>query len=357
MALILVLIVVGAALALGTALLTMGNTRILASGDLHDYTIAESLAESGLSEAEFFLQYPDSSQPDGFWPGVSQRQLDSSANYYEVVVAQDVGNESVFQVVSTAHVFAGEEEVLSLSMERSIRRPDWGKFTMDLMATQDLNIPSQIILTGDAYATGNITNRGTINGNVEATESINNLGTVTGEINPDCRARYVPACDLSNPVTYRYGGVQYQATTISSKNLQNVNWSTPPPNNPMSVYVRKGDLVLKNNVTIIGTVIVTGKLSVSTTTGENTITANPGFPALVVEKNIVLKGKNSGMTLGGALIAKKLIKTNKAGNSTVVVNGPVAILGKNAKFDVSLSGITFSINHAELRMDVSGLFP
>ncbi|MCK4850277.1 MAG: hypothetical protein KAT11_02945 [Phycisphaerae bacterium] len=356
-ALVLVMLSVVAALAMAAALLSLAGVKLLASRDLIDYAKAEYLAESGLSETAYFLANPPPDQPDGYWPGATNRQLDASGSYYDVSVTQDTDDTSLYHALSTGHLVGPAGEILAFSLQRTFRIARASVFSHDLMADHDLDIPSQVSITGNAYAAGDLTNQGTINGDAEATGSITNGGTITGQITPNAPAIDIPACELNDPVTYTYQGTEYQATVIHKKALENVNWTVPPADNPMGVYIRYGDLEFSKGNDIVGTVIVTGTLAINITNGQSTITGSPGFPALIAQDNVILRLDGSTMTVNGAFIARKAVQTKSAQTSTMVTNGPVIFLDSGSGFAASLPGVSFIINHDESRMDVSGLFP
>ena len=88
-AMLLVVVSVAAAVAVATALISLAGVKVLASRDLIDYAKADYLAESGMSEAAYFLVNPPSGQASGYWTGATNRQLDASGSYYDVAVTQD----------------------------------------------------------------------------------------------------------------------------------------------------------------------------------------------------------------------------------------------------------------------------
>ncbi len=356
-ALVLVMLSVGAAVAMATALLTLASVKLLASRDLIDYAKAEYLAESGLSEAAYFLANPPPDVPGGYWTGATNRQLDASGSYYDVSVTQDTDDTSLYYALSTGHLVGPAGEILAFSLQRTFRVAQASVFSHDLMADHDLSIPTKITINGDTYATGDLTNMATLNGDAETTGSITNGGTITGQITPNAPAIDIPACELSDPVTYTYQGTQYQATVITDSKIKNEDWSIPPADNPMGVYIRYGDLEFLKGNTIVGTLIVTGVLTIDIARSQSTITASPGFPALIAQDNVILQLDRSTMTVNGAFIARKAVQSNSIQNSTMVTNGPVIFLDPGSGFASILTGVSFTINHDESRMDVSGLFP
>ena len=129
----------------------------------------------------------------------------------------------------------------------------------------------------------------------------------------------------------------------------------------MGVYIRYGDLTINNNVTIVGTVIVTGTLETNVWWEEwwdqSSITAQPGFPAIVAQGEVIIGGGDGTMTVNGTFIVRGTVQSNNAQNGMVITNGPVIFLDSGSGFASSLPGISFTINHDESRMDLTGLFP
>ena len=357
-ALILVLVAVATGIAIGVAFLDLASVRMLSSYNLVHSAKAEYLAESGLAEAAYFFSYPhvvDPQQPEAVWAGVAGRQLDASLDYYDVSVAPDPAEPLFFSVLSTSHIFGQSEEILSRSAQASflINRG----FSFALMADHELNIPADISVNGSVYASGNIINYTTISGDVKATGTITNNGTISGEITPDFLSLQMASCSLSNPLTYTYQGTQYQAGVINAAKLVNRNWTVPPADNPMGVYIRYGDLNFSKGNDIVGTLIVIGILTIDIKNNQSTITANPGFPALIAQDNVILQLDGGTMTVNGAFIARKVVQTSTAQNSTMVTNGPVVFLDSGSGFAPSLPGVSFIINHDGSQASVSGLFP
>jgi hypothetical protein len=365
MALILVLITVGLAAALAAAFLGLAGVRAMTSQNLTASAEAKALAESGLAEAAYFLSYPhvvDPSQPDAIWTGVVHRQLDPGiSDYYDVSVTVDAADPLRVTATSTAHIFGTDTERYSRTVRETylVNRG----FSHALMADRNLYIPVNVTVNGNVYAKGLVQNYGTVNGNIQANSTISGSGTVTGKTIPNFPSLDLSSCSLPNPVTYLYNGTVYTAEEITDDTLDGKDWSFPSGTNPMGVYTSHGNLTLKKNNKITGTLIVTGNLHLED--DNNIITAKPGFPALILHSNLNLDGYHAGLTINGAcLIQKKIIPQAIIDDSVITINGSLVFLGSNSGFDAdyffpfgwSHRG-TIIINQDINRTGVKGLFP
>ena len=115
-ALLLVMMSVAAAVAMATALVSLASAKVLASRDLIDYAKVQYLAESGMSEAAYFLANPPDSVPQGYWTGATNRQLDASGSFYDVAVTQNADDTSLYHAVSTGHLLSPAGEIVSISL-------------------------------------------------------------------------------------------------------------------------------------------------------------------------------------------------------------------------------------------------
>ena len=149
--------------------------------------------------------------------------------------------------------------------------------------------------------------------------------------------------DLNDLRTYTYNGQQYSATELSPGTYLLANYG-PTPTNPAGVYFVNGDMSLLGSNTINGTLLVRGG-SLTVSTLYNKITAQPGFPALVVDQDIVVSGLAAGLEVNGLTwvgrnITSVLINTG----SVVNINGAL-VMGGNGNFSSSYTTGALNITY------------
>jgi hypothetical protein len=140
--------------------------------------------------------------------------------------------------------------------------------------------------------------------------------------------------------TYTYNGQQYNTSVVITGALLPANTLTSVlgvltrgiiAGNPQGVYYcdsnSGGDLKLGDNCTIDGTLIVNGNCQVAGTNIR--ITANSGFPALVVTGNLELVGPGSSATFNGVVYVGGQLKTSGSSSPLckLTING--ALLSGN----------------------------
>jgi len=102
-----------------------------------------------------------------------------------------------------------------------------------------------------------------------------------------------------------------------ARNLQNTTLS-PSGNNPAGIFYRSGDINLKGNVVINGTLIVGDDLD--QLSGNNTITAQGSCPAVIVTDEFKMK-KGQLNVQGLVQVGGEIRINNKASNPAINITG------------------------------------
>jgi hypothetical protein len=195
-------------------------------------------------------------------------------------------------------------------------------------------IPSQMIIRGDVYCGGTLTNNGNINGDVFA------AGTIGGT-NPQGQEKPAAEAGISWPnlavadyaPTYYIGATSYSAQQLADANI-------PAPSTLNGVFCRAGDVNMPGNVTLNGTLVVTGNLTVSGL--NNVITAGKNFPALLVGGQVVMKNGGSLTINGLAQIEQQITIDPNTTNASISVTGGLFIHNGG----VTSSAITVNVTAA-----------
>jgi hypothetical protein len=175
-----------------------------------------------------------------------------------------------------------------------------------LASNSNLTIPKGFVITSGLTGVPAIATTGTVTlqtasvvtGTVSAS-SVNNQ-SLPATTQPAPTSSIVPTLQQVNHyATYTYNGTSYNATAITASSLSGTTLG-PTASNPMGVYLATGNLTLGGGVTVNGTLVVqNGTLKV---TGLlNKVTAQSGYPALVVDQTLMMSGIGTTMTANGVV--------------------------------------------------------
>jgi Tfp pilus assembly protein PilX len=361
-ALMMVVAVVALASILGYTMLHTASLQNHAGTNQTKLLSADYLAESGLNIAMYYLQYPleaPARNADGYWSGMNAdytlpngspatltvsvtRAMDTSAPpqpipwTYEIAASASVGSSSepTRRVTRTtgARVYVRNEYVM---------RPG------AVVANNNITFYGPIKTNGDVYSSKQIAIKsGSIDPEIRGAGYSDKGLLISGYIPP--RDGYLP---IHNPValspiapsngnvnlykTYNVDGEQYSAGLIQSvtnilTGLLGLLFPAPSEDNPAGIIYKDATaspLVLEDNQTINGTLIVEGNLQVK---GTNiTINPKPGYPALIVTGNLEIFQSGKNLTVNGITYIGGQLKSNNnllpapppELASTFVVNG------------------------------------
>ena len=211
------------------------------------------------------------------------------------------------------HVLANQHVTVKLVKQRLDNFPT-AAITAYAQAGDSGKVPAVYVAAGTTI-NGNIRTNGTIE--FQAGFSLDGKAYLLGDV-----AAYSTA--LGDYQDYRtVWGTTYQAQPLPQNVLQNDGGALvlryaelgPTPANPMGVYYHIGNLRIGNQVTVRGTVVVTGDVEI---TGENVRIVALGqaidpcteakykttFPALVVDGSIVFSEKARHLRIRGLLLAR-----------------------------------------------------
>jgi Tfp pilus assembly protein PilX len=340
-ALAIVVTVMAVAAVLGYAMLSGSAVQAVASANAINNAIADAQAESGIHLAMYYLLNPThapgySTASGWYWTGASNITFATSAtpaasmpgsvtvtvssagtNLYNVTAVGSSGVSSAGGGAVTRTITATVQTLLGFSIQQAVGM------------NSTLNYSTLMDFTGSPYAvesTGTVTLvGGTIHGNVAATV-VNVGGVITGTTSAAPTIAPTPAlAAVTDYRTYTYQGVSYSATQLTTTIASNTSLG-PTVSNPLGVYwinasASPGYATIGSNVTISGTLLVkNGPLSLAGS--GDTITAQSGMPALVIDTQLEAKATNESLTVNGLLYAGGgITETGLAFGSTITVNG------------------------------------
>ena len=375
----LVIAVIALASILGYVMLSSATLQNRAGSNQIKTLSADYLAESGLNIAMYYLQYPKNAPAlngDGYWSGMNGNYTlpNGRPGSLSVAVTRDATDPWTYEIAATASVGGEGDSTSRITRTAGARVYVRNEFVMRpgaVVANGNITFYGPITTTGDVYSAkqmGIKTGASTpaINGKGYSQSAITSTGytTPTGSYWPiDNTAANAPIAP-SNDSVNRYrtyatdDGQQYNAgllTTVTDllSGLLSIIFPPPSTDNPAGVIYKdatSAPLVVTDNQTINGTLVVDGDLQIK---GTNiTINPQPGFPALIVTGNLEIFQSGKNLTANGVTYIGGTLKSNNNGlpaplpalASTFTVNGglifgsPTAtpiMLGYNVKTNLN----------------------
>jgi len=296
-ALLVVLFIVMAITILSLGFVSRSDVELACGQNMLLRTQMDYLAESGLEHARGLILNPqDVSSPDEYWNGDTNLQLTSGSDFYEVRVDRDANDPCNYIIDCNSYRLEGTEKIVLSRLRAELRLDP----CIAYWAGSDTTVWPQMTINGDVYCKNTLTNNGDINGDVFAT-------TMNG-IDPEGQKKPVAEAGVAWPglaiaTTYYIGSTQYSAQQIAGPDIPMP--FEPIEANPARILYCAAAVNMPGNVTINGTLVVDCNLTVS---GENFITAEQNFPALLVGGQVVMKD-------GGTLVIRGLAQ----------IGGPITV--------------------------------
>lgn len=294
---ILVLVVVGLAVVLGSALLQSASL----NGQIeHNVTSAmelESRAESGINLGLYYLQHPHdapSLNGDGYYPGGTALSI-GTETIQSLTVNRTAGD--VYELVS---------QVQDGALDRTTRAR--ARVISEYEVKYALAANSDVDLTHGKVRSNAVIGSMLVDGVVSATGTL-----VTSLLLADGTngSTFTPAPSyLNRPVpyfseilftaalpSYTYNGATYTAQELTS----NVNGllSGNVVTNPANVWYSKSSRKVTFSLTVPGTLVILGESSDLDVDGALSVTPKPGMPGLIVQRDFKLTQNNSAATING----------------------------------------------------------
>ncbi len=352
-ALILVLLVIATATVFGLGYLSSSTVKIAAAQNTLNASRAKYVAESGLQHAMYVLE----TNPE-LLVGSAETPLgpytiggDGGSYYFYAIEDQEVVGKFYLTAI-------GQAGAISRTCSFSVicNRGEKVEISHSLLIDgSGASLPSGLTVTGDIHNNGNfLLNYATVHGQVSAFGSVFDPfrridGVVTTGVEkldmPDIRPDYykvyavngVPCIATEKTVSVLDGNdLLTGGGAISPENVGGVVWLKPEMNNLVQIA---------DDVEFHGTILVEGDLALI---GKGiTITAQPGFPALVVTGRILI-GPGATATIDGVVVCGGGISPTdgQAAGSQTTING--GLICGWAGYDSSLQGV-HQLNYEENR--------
>jgi hypothetical protein len=359
-ALVQVLVVVGIVAVMGLAMLSSSALQVQQGLNAQLAAEADTLAESGVNLAMYYLQYPGRAPQlkSGYWPGGSDLKLGSGthAGGADVSVARDMSDTEIYYVTSTGKVGAGSGSgnAISRTVNAKLRVRPGLQVRHGLLAGGNLTLGLNVrVSAGNVIVDGALSNSGVIL-NIAQARSFPLIGSILKWLilPPTARVDVPRPATIEKYETYVYAdGHAYQRQTLAAASVTGTTLG-PSPSNPLGIFWAPSNFTVGDNVTINGTLIVEGDLVLNG--GNVKITAPPGQPALIVGGDIRTRSIRS-MTVNGVTWVGKSIRGDGGISllTTLAFNGALMFGGGPAGNLIDASaGTTVDIRFDPARVDV-----
>jgi hypothetical protein len=381
-----VIAVIAIASILGYVMLSSASLQNHAGGNQMKLVSADYLAESGLNIAMYYLQYPDRApalNADGYWSGMNSEYTlpNGSPATLTVAVTPAMDNSAppkpvpwTYEVGTSASVGSAGDPARRVTRTTGARiyvRNEYVNRPGAVVANNNITFYGPITTSGDVYGSKTMAIK-----TGSLTPAINGAGysqsstTISGYTTPRDGYYAITNTASGTPIAPSNSNVNLYKTYVAEDGEQHsagliqsvTNILTgllgllfPPPSedNPAGVIYKdatSSPLVLDDNQTINGTLVVEGDLRIK---GTNiTINPQPGFPALIVTGNLEIYQSGKNLTANGLTYVGGQLKHNNNGlpapspalASTFTVNGALVFgstttapipLGYNVKTQIN----------------------
>ncbi len=324
-----VVAVIGLTAVMGFAMLSGTQLQVQTGQNAMNAAVADSLAESGMNLAAYYVQYPTyapSLNASGFWAGATGYSFGTSVGgTVDITVTSPATN--VYSITSTGKYGASSSSSTQRKIASTLKVNPGLQFKYGATFSGGVTLPSMVQVTGGVQCNGTLTNWANISGTVYS-NAISNKGVysvVWQLLSTNTKYACPTLTNLKDYRTYTYQGQTYSATTLSSGTIATSAILGSSSSNPAGIYYYSGNVTINGNATINGTLIVdNGSLTINGT--GSSITAASGYPALLV--------RSSDFIFKGALSSRSF-----------TVNG-VTWLGGDLKSSGSFLGGTLAFNGA-----------
>jgi len=250
-ALLVVLFIVMAITILSLGFVSRSDVELACGQNMLMRTQMDYLAESGLEHARGLILNPQDVGSE-YWTGATAQQLVAGGgNYYDLAVVRDDTDptDRCNYIIDCNSYRLKGADTIGRSSVRAILRLDP---CIAFWTGSSMTLSPQVIINGDVYCMGDLTNNGLVGGDVFAT------GTITGA-NIEGQKQVVAEAPVAWPnlevadfePTYYIGSTPYSAQQIVDVNI-------PTPSSLDGVWYSTGDVNMPGNVTLNGTLVVDG---------------------------------------------------------------------------------------------------
>ena len=302
-ALLVVLFVIMTITILSLGFLSRCDTELACGQNMLLRTQMDQLADSAMEHAKGLILHPQDVSSE-YWTGATGLQLMADGpDYYDVNVTRDDSNPNErrhYSITCEAYEWKNGQKAGRSRLSAELRLDP----CISLWTGADAVFRPRQVLQGDLYCAGAVANLGAVNGDVFSNAL---TGTVAG--------RHKAVADLSlawPPVTSTYANSNYPDGSIIPGTLAATTYT------PARVWRHAGDLVISNNVTIEGMLLVDGSLTIRGNT--NLLTAAKNLPSLYVNGDLVVEEVDS-LRIEGLAVVEGSTRISAAASNVRILGG------------------------------------
>lgn len=331
-ALLAVLMIVMVITVMALGFLSRSDVELACGRNMEVRAQMDYLAESGLEHARGLILHPQDISED--WTGATAQQLVAgSDDYYDLAVDQDDTDFCNYTIDCNSYRLSGGERIGRSNLRATLRIDP----AIAYWAGSDTTVSEQITINGDVYCNGSMANNGIINGDVFANGAISGLG-ISGQrtVVTEAPVTWPNLLESDFGPTYFLGAANYSAEIVDGNHPGGSfgPWAA----NPAGIRYCSGNLELPGDVNIIGTLVVTGDLTISG--ANNSITATKNYPALLVGGGVAMKDGSALAIRGLAQIAQQITADPNATSASIQVIGALFIANGGVTSDKILVNIS-----------------
>lgn len=349
-ALLMVVAVMAVATVAAYALLANSAMQAQSAANTTGAAQADSLAESGVALAMYYMQHPSyaphltagSGNIPSYWAGASGITFSSTGGSATVTVAPSGSTGQLWTVTATGESPASLGAI-SKTLSASVQTVMGYQVNQPVEANANITLNSGSSISGGTTAsivsTGAVTIGlgATVNGSIEASGLPGLLGLLLGILLPAPSSSPSPitnqVTDYSQP--YSYQGQTYSPVSISGTVSTSL---APTASNPAGIFVATSNVTI-STTSVSGTIYAKNSANV-TFTKTASLTPIAGYPALVVDGSTTLSAANITVTINGLALFNGGLKVSNA-SSGLTVNGAAlfgtqgTLAGHNGKLTVT----------------------
>ena len=346
-ALLIVLVVIAMAAIFGTALLSSTAIQAQVGGNDARACAADYLAESGLQAGLYYLQYPQfmptawGSTPGYVIKASSQTVGASALGNFDLEVVQGSASDE-YDITSTGHSPVGAATKTAKAHLKVDRvKPQGAAYFGGAIA-----IPLRTTMTGFVQANGSITNN---SGNALSSTAVAPL-PATAYLAPSLTSVNYFGADAGGVYTTPDGQTGHAQQLLSAP----TSTPTAAADNPGKIFYYNGDLTLSSNVVIDGTLVVkNGSLTIRSNV---TINATPGYPALIVERDVSMYRTSVQLAVSGvAWIGRNIVWTGPTNTGSQLKIYGALLMPAGATIGQPYSGGANSVTYVSPIADISNM--
>lgn len=337
--LVAVLALAALATSLGVSFLESHSTAMPEAMNYRAQVRAQYLADSGIAMAAHYLLYPPPAVGYGqFWTGQNNVSLDGSADTFNVSVTASGTDPNRYTLGSVGVVRDPDGSIRAQrSVFADVIAPVTGMWEIPYgflgSGVLSDNIPSCVAVFGDMHSNATMIASGWCKSRVTSSGALTWLGSGP----PSSMASLQPAVpfpstNVGKYTTYTIRGKTYTAYTgfnaaeITATTAATLNAMDMSATNPGRVVICKaGNFKIRRDVVFNGTLVINGGHLELDDNGSRTITAVPGFPAIVCSGDIQPLSNDLTITINGSVICGGAVDGNSQERFTMTINGALIL--------------------------------